>query len=409
MIEKDLESLCKSTTSLDITEDLINPWLITHTGDILKFNDLTCTDYAIQKSQEHLIQTRYVDHITKVIHLQSEYTDHHSNHGGWDPLFHARFEKIRNEYRFVEKNRRHFLFERLQKEFPTFTKTELQNHEDWCIKNQTYRKKLHSLNEAFVEGFQKLHEETLEVYKKGDEQLQLHLNSMITKQLALEKLEENCEKLRQWRIDRMQELLHQQELKRKEEALQEKTKREERQKQAMLREQEHLRIQTFRQIISQQAKEAMDLRVSLLTEHKQTQLKELEDGRKRCQQRAEKYQKRLEERKRVEVEAEEAKREAERRLDALRATVAVNVEADWDRILKPTESFKSSLQFTKLPSLFKNDSFSNDDVFRDKRAKISQALFESGLGTCGYAQDILRNYFHTLRPVAVSNVFDFGE
>jgi hypothetical protein len=79
------------------------------------------------------------------------------------------------------------------------------------------------------------------------------------------------------------------------------------------------------------------------------------------------------------------------RLAALRATVSINMEVDWERILSETESFVNSRKKTTHDGRkdFAPCGLSDKSVMKDPRAKLARTLQEKGLMGSSYARDMI--------------------
>lgn len=96
--------------------------------------------------------------------------------------------------------------------------------------------------------------------------------------------------------------------------------------------------------------------------------------------------------------------EKERRLDAIRAQVAVEATADPVRLMAPTESSRAeALQAQSGPRV---NGYMTDDLMRDPRFRLMTALHERGLtaGRAGsYAADVVGRTA-PLKPTRVDNL-----
>eukprot|EP00873_Tetraselmis_striata_P006753 jgi/Tetstr1/427017/TSEL_017222.t1 len=131
-----------------------------------------------------------------------------------------------------------------------------------------------------------------------------------------------------------------------------------------------------------------------------------EANRERVDYRAVLWEMKLEEQERKQQDQERERAEQERRLDALRAQVAVDAERDPARLRQPTSS--SAAEDSSSPAVFaRANGFTDEHLFKDQRFKMTVALGERGLLGTKQAQSYTSRMLagaHTYKPARVDNL-----
>ncbi len=111
-------------------------------------------------------------------------------------------------------------------------------------------------------------------------------------------------------------------------------------------------------------------------------------NKERVEWRHAEYLWKLDKAKEAKEAAESEARARAERLDRLRALVAPDVQADPMRVLLPTEA--SSAVDDKVPGAFKDvHGYSSEQVFRDHRMRVMEALQAAGLHTTAYGRQAI--------------------
>ncbi|KAJ3241060.1 hypothetical protein HDU78_002027 [Chytriomyces hyalinus] len=381
-----LESKTPAFSGTD--EHLTNPWILDkEEGDVRRLLDLNCADssFAIQKFEE--LRDAQNTHSKKLVDLKREFNGYTDDLDGWEKSTHFRFDKIRLEYKSV--NDRKLYQNRLDIEFPTLSSAQRKFHIIWIQKHHGYKARLTALTKNHHTHISNLIKSILLQFPIQSKKYLAKLRAESSLQECLSKIEERHRKLYEWRRTRIEEIRREEEQREKEAALAAMQHAE--------RELERLeRISAKKETIRefQEQKRLSQLsKIQAFEEEKHQhllhQLSQKQRIKERVDFRASEQHKKSEALKLDALERENARLEIERKLDALRKSVAVHVESDWSRILQPTEAFKVSKQTEKLPSLFVNHSFTVAALMKDRRFRVSQALHAAGLQHSEYARRVL--------------------
>ncbi|KAF0852226.1 mitochondrial SMC_prok domain-containing protein [Andalucia godoyi] len=111
----------------------------------------------------------------------------------------------------------------------------------------------------------------------------------------------------------------------------------------------------------------------------------------RVKYRISKLREKQEERKRKLALYETEQKERESRLEALKALVKVEVQADPGRAIGPTEatSNKRDVTIDERAAFFSDHGYSDATLFRDPRFKLQAALSDAGLLSTAYARHVM--------------------
>ena len=160
-------------------------------------------------------------------------------------------------------------------------------------------------------------------------------------------------------------------------------------------EEERLRREGVKQQLvqyeEQQRAEQEKVQRLVAVEHKREEEEKEAESRMHAARVAARQQ--VDDNKRLEQQMDAARLEAEqrdkeRRLEALRQSVAPHVDVDRERAQAPTAS--SAAERDVEGRLFRVDGWSDEAVFSDPRAKLSSALHAAGIATSGdYAREVI--------------------
>jgi hypothetical protein len=138
-----------------------------------------------------------------MLRLKSANSDRHQ----WLERDHERFIKLKDEYDGQEVGKYSLFMERLKLEMPHISQKIISQHFEWCCSNSSFIEKKHALHRSFEIHTEKLIAETIanilneeedlkNVYDRENEQM---------KQLAV--MEEKHEKVKEWRLKKVESLL----------------------------------------------------------------------------------------------------------------------------------------------------------------------------------------------------------
>ncbi|KAJ3101680.1 hypothetical protein HDU97_001221 [Phlyctochytrium planicorne] len=330
LIESQIHEIVKQGDLTESTMDHVDPWIRDHNGSIERLSSVSCLSKEVVDGQRAAIKISLGEFFDDLLRLRDEYSGYTSGLGGYEREKHARFEKIRLEYKSLARDRATSLFQRLKLEFPDMTRDSFFEHEQWILKHQTYKNKLQFLKETFILTMKRLESTTIANFKAADNSLLAEMSTSEQNQQFIQKLEENWEKLKIWRLKRISELkMHQQ----------------------MEQEEEYLQNQLSKLRDEKRMAKLAENKMKLSKQSEIAAKKLIEEGIERIQYRVDLRSRKIENKKLEDLEAMKAKEAIQKRLNMLRATVAVDVERDWGRATGSTESFKAGLTAAKLVKL----------------------------------------------------------
>ncbi|KAI9361258.1 hypothetical protein DFJ73DRAFT_814579 [Zopfochytrium polystomum] len=352
----------------------------------VEFYDLQCMNVCVAKQRFEEHEKLALDYEKQVRDLKSEFAVFIDERNTWSKQEHFKFEKIRLEYKHTEGT--HLVMERLRTEFPDLPLSVLKTHLEWCRQHVLFKQKLNCCRIRFNEERRKFEKETPAIFKQATAKVVAEMENAHEKEQLFCKLSEAHEKLRAWQAQ-LQSVLA--------------VKMEE-EKKKMEEESERLAEREARRLKEAQEKRAMvtarkhdlemhemfwaSLAAKLESETKMDQFVQAKHHKERASYRMSLHSQKIEAVEVKRLAMEKMQKALEDRLALLRSTVAVEAKRDWNRTIQGTES-SSAAKFVAPSPLFKNPSFTNDAILRDKRSKVSLALFDKGLLATDYARQYL--------------------
>lgn len=375
---------------------------------------LTCPYEDLRTSilnEFQLLDKRYethLDYLKVKYELVLEYKE-----GGWKKDDHLHFQHILDQYPPDTPNRRRLYVDRMIREMPHMSRHMIVKHEEWWFSWKSFQSQEISMHCAwkrdrcdlllkvkatFVDAWHEYeNEKKKEVTRKQQEEIckQLHQKIEAFQQQKLEVFHLQLE---------ISEKLSKQEL--------EKLKTEEEQEKKR-REKIHKKVKYY------QETKVLETEIKLEEEKKR-----LTEIRKQMEEQAKKDAERVAFRENELKKRQDAKslhlnylleeqKNKEKRLEKLREQVCVNVTADPNRVLQPTEA--STAHAAKIESeelelqkpLFSINTFSTHQITADPRHKVEEALRNAGLHKTDYARDVLASVkpLHPTRPDQKSSLF----
>ncbi|KAJ3038293.1 hypothetical protein HDV00_000804 [Rhizophlyctis rosea] len=374
-----------------IDESITDPWIV-EGNDIIRFSDLHCVDAEVEAERRASYARVLEWYQTRMAELDSAYIDVvHDPFGGWSESDHERFCKLRDEYATEAQGRHTLLFERLRLELPKIRRKELLHHEDVAYRLASFKAQKHSIKKAFEARMAECMNTTRDVYQEATKRFHQHQVAHEQYQTQLSKLEKEHFHLKLWREEKIAHLKALEA--RRAEEMEDKIAREteEHLRTQQRRQEDKQRIKAFHDQLHEQTLQQMEMAQRLRAEEETGRAEQAKYNEQRSQYRQECVLAKIEERKKS-IEANEvAKLETARRLEALRESVAVHVDSDWERILSDTQAVSHAKNAVEEPPLFTNNSFTVEHVLKDRRAKLALALHDTGLMHNQYARDIIRS------------------
>ncbi|KAI8620303.1 hypothetical protein BC830DRAFT_1099946 [Chytriomyces sp. MP71] len=369
-------------------ESLINPWVLDkEEGDVRRLIEYNCADsgFTIKKFEE--LKEAQVKCKQQLLDLKNEYRDYQDDLDGWKKDMHFRFEKVRIEYKSIKESK--LYTNRLEIEFPTMSKSQLKFHMAWIQKHNGYKARHTALTKTHHALMNNLVKSIIQQFPIVSRQYLHKMKTEFNQYEFLEKMEERHRKLQEWRKKRIEEIQI-------EEATREYEAIEDAALNAAREERRRRQVEAKKAAIHKFQAERREEQLEKIREYEETKRQEaiLQANMKpynqeRVNYRAFEHFKKLDIARQEQLEKERRREEIERKLELLRASVAVRVESDWNRILRPTESFKVAKETEKLPSLFVNNSYTVAALMKDRRFRISEALHAAGLQNSTAAHELM--------------------
>eukprot|EP00117_Sycon_ciliatum_P024818 scpid45531/ scgid20735/ Coiled-coil domain-containing protein 148 len=307
------------------------------------------------------------------------------------------FNRVIAQYEAVAKNRYTLLVDRCRRQFPRYSKKEIDDQYQWCLSHRYFHYRLDSMARdsaaqrerlltylqatlrenasaiAEVQAVEQLHSAQTELCKRLNEQLAT-MRSLRAEEAKLQEAIHAFEQEKQLENARRQE----EDAKKKRDA----TKR---------------KVEVFQKQKEDKQARVHAENVKKLAELQAVLAEQLKHDRERVAFRKDQLEQRVELQQREKHRLRQLSEERERRLDELRATVAVNVADDPTRVLQDTEAsakhrHDAVLDGSALPMqqpLFDVKSFTSEKVMADPRMRIYEMLQDQGLHQSEYASRVM--------------------
>ncbi|KAJ3197410.1 hypothetical protein HK101_003836 [Irineochytrium annulatum] len=404
-LEEALRNCVAGSAAFCITGDLIDPWVMDPNQGVCKFTEAGCIDRAVCLARLGDYEKIHVSYVESIAGLQEEFEVFVKCAESWSERDQFRFEKIAREYAALDKQRAFYHAHRLKLEFRDRSKAELEDHIVWLTKHNAYKSRLVAIKENFTSTIAKFISASLALYSESDARVRKQCE---TEKAAFENLAraDKChEQIRSWRDSRISKIREAEEAERMEFELAQRVRQREEKKREVARDKARGDVQEYQRLVILEKERQQMIEDQLKESYRAVEISHQHKNIERIKYRDTKFMIKKEDQRKKMSELELKRAEAMQRLEKLRQQVAVNfqVESDWDRIQRPTESLKQANASIKLgaqPPLFPCHGFTNEKVFMDKRAKISLALFESGLSSSSYASALIQNMY---APRAAAN------
>ena len=313
-------------------------------------------------------------------------------------------------------NRRRLLSDRLEKEFPSTCKSELQDLSTWYFSLEAYEHQKKLLVKSCL-NFQaqfiaktKLHnQEAWTSYIEGREE---NLAKDKRKKERLEFLT----KIRDWKMKRLDILRMENELALIESEEMESRRREEetvKSKEAKEKKDRVLSFQRERRIRDDQKRAEIQIQLDRAKREVANQIerdKEKIDKRRKC------FEDRIEGRKLKEFENTEFNLRKQELQQLITQRISDGVPCDPQRVYTHTEAYNAKLSSSKhsqdlLTPLFHVDTFTSDVVAADPRIRLEMALRNAGLHNTLYAREAMKRVspMKQPKPELQSSIFPIEE
>ncbi|KAJ8024659.1 hypothetical protein HOLleu_34620 [Holothuria leucospilota] len=315
--------------------------------------------------------------------------------GGWKREDHFHFQVILEQYPFTLNNRRALYMDRLKRQFPRKTRAELVEHEEWITAMKYYKELRKTQITCWARAKEELYHKAVATFADAFLAEELHWIEAINKKKQQEICSELYKKVQKWREQKLEAAKLEAELQMKNREKLERQRRLEEEINKKKRAADKEKISAFhekRRQEEEQEEEEKKKKLEILQ-------KEMEEQAKIDKERVD-YRKQMQEEKRLQLEGKKHQEyldevEREKRLDAIRQLVAVHVESDPYRVMKPTKASNAKIgigaeeDINIQRPLFDMQGFSSDQVTSDPRIKLEEALRKAGLHKNPYARKMI--------------------
>lgn len=364
----------------------LNPWLRTKQGDIVKFHELDCLDLVVLENR-YLEFEKLQEFQRKILgDIKEKFSGYIDGCGGWTDDEHFRFNKIRLEYKHSPGLK--LFLQRLKLEFPKKVKKSLMEHIAWSKKNLMYKNQVTCANSDFQQRYSQFIKDTLPLFLKASEQVMKNIKSERQREQLLERIILGQEKVHAWRETVRQDILSKEKEIVEQQQHEQLLQRELIMKRNKIHEINQQRVNEYKRHQESVKEFWEDLAEKLNSEVQHQHMIEHQKNISRTIYRQEEHERKMKQKNDKVLEIERLQLELEARLDLIRSQVAVHAERDWRRTIQPTQSWLAP-KINRTSNLFENHGFTAEKVLKDKRAKISLALFDKGLHTSDYAREVL--------------------
>lgn len=381
-----------------------DPWLKDEDGMPHKLEDLESVDEVLKQHRLKAYERLKEQFEDDLYNLECRYAktnqlaslDAKVPSGTWSPSDHFKFVKILDEYILAGDNstvnsgklRGDMIVERVKLEVPGKTSLEVLNHERWYREYLKYTDLKKTMQRMFVRQKWEFLLDTQRLFREArEEKLRLQEKYEELEQ-RLQTAEMLHQKLKDWREQRMKQLMKDEEIRREEQMREMERKEREEKKRLEEKEKKSMRIQEYRIRLEEQEREEMEV---------QKWIKEIEDAmaierakynEDRVQFRCEKELEKKEMQRQKELLKQAQEEETQRKLELLRAQVApTHIQSDWNRIQSETESFIKAKNTKEEKAMFSVNGYSDKQILKDQRARLALALGSMNLTNSAYAKE----------------------
>ncbi|KAJ0005711.1 hypothetical protein NQD34_015605 [Periophthalmus magnuspinnatus] len=311
----------------------------------------------------------------------------------WSEDNHLLFTFIVSQYTQDIPNYRSLCMDMLQRVFPYRSRRELLEHErKWSWQHFTqnqrravtqqwhrYREELLARALVTLQEAKHAHQEALDIHRDRLQQrdicAQLHA------------------KLQQWRARQEEVARLEAAIAARQREVEEQRVTKEKERRAVMRTHQKQQVKEF-YLKQQRQREEVERRDQERLANLQAIMKEqAKRDKERVQFRADMLQRRREEREEREAGKQKEEEEKHKRLEALRSQVAVAAEADPERVMSDTESWRNRHEngsdFELQRPLYSIHTYTDTQIVSDPRVRIEQALRQADLHNTMYAREIL--------------------
>lgn len=370
--------------------------IVTETGVPEEAYKLECPDEQLRISvleEFNLLDKKYE---AQLEYLDIKYQNvKQSITGGWSKLDHFHFVHLMEQYPPELPNRRKLYIDRMLKEMPHKTRSNLVEHEEWFLAHKFYQEQYHSNLRAWAHD----REDLLVKIKATFVDAWAAYEEAAEKAKTRKKQESICQELYKkvlaFREQKLEVLKLQAVIVAKQQEEEERELRAAEEREQKHRAQQHKQIQDYRERKEKEREMSAERERKRLRELQEKMAEQAVLDHERVKYREEQLHLRQEAKQKAKELALEQELEKEKRLDRLRQQVQVHVEDDPERIYKNTEASQARMasmyeeELELQHPLFDVHGYDERKISSDRRLKVEKALRDAGMHNSDYARMIM--------------------
>lgn len=396
-IEQDqLEQELDSMGVHEMMKDMMMSGTIKQTRIPDEAHELECPDEQLKASvlEEFILLDKKFETQLEYLDLKYQHVKQSSS-GGWSKQNHLHFVHLMEQYPPELPNRRMLYIDRMLREMPHKTRSELVDHEQWYLSHKFYQNQIHSTLKAWA-----LDRDDMLVKVKATFAEAWTVYEEATEKAKTRKKQENiCQdlykKVLAFREEKLEALKLQAAIAAKEQEEEENRLRAAEEKERKRRDLQRRQIQDFKEQKEREWQISVEQERIRLAELSERMAQQAVLDQQRVKYREEQLQLRLEANRKAKELAEEQEMEKQRRLDKLRQQVQVHIEDDPERIFKTTEASQARVasiyeeELELQHPLFDIHGYDEKKITSDRRLRVEKALRDAGMHNSDYARRIM--------------------
>lgn len=396
-IEQDqLEQELDSMGVHEMMKDVMMCGTIKQTGIPDEAHELECPDQQLKASvlEEFILLDKKFETQLEYLDLKYQHVKQSSS-GGWSKQNHLHFVHLMEQYPPELPSRRMLYIDRMLREIPHKTRSELVEHEQWYLSHKFYQNQIHSTLKAWA-----CDRDDMLVKVKATFAEAWTVYEEATEKAKTRKKQENiCQdlykKVLAFREEKLEALKLQAAIAAKEQEEEENRLRAAEEKERKRRDLQRRQIQDFKEQKEREWQISVEQERMRLAELSERMAQQAVLDQQRVKYREEQLQLRLEANQKAKELAEEQEMEKQRRLDKLRQQVQVHIEDDPERIFKTTEASQARVasiyeeELELQHPLFDIHGYDEKKITSDRRLRVEKALRDAGMHNSDYARRIM--------------------
>lgn len=396
-IEQDqLEQELDSMGVHEMMKDMMMSGTIKQTGIPDEAHELECPDEQLKASvlEEFILLDKKFETQLEYLDLKYQHVKQSSS-GGWSKQNHLHFVHLMEQYPPELPNRRMLYIDRMLREMPHKTRSELVDHEQWYLSHKFYQNQIHSTLKAWARD----RDDMLVKVKATFAEAWTVYEEATEKAKTRKKQENICQdlykKVLAFREEKFEALKLQAVIAAKEQEEEQIRLRVAEEKERKRRDLQRRQIQDFKEQKEREWQISVKKERIRLAELSERMAQQAVLDQQRVKYREEQLQLRLEANQKAKELAEEQEMEKQRRLDKLRQQVQVHIEDDPERIFKTTEASQARVasiyeeELELQHPLFDIHGYDEKKITSDRRLRVEKALRDAGMHNSDYARRIM--------------------